>query len=75
MAILALIEAPGDHAMNTNLSAAELRRWASQCDARVKDPLTSLDEYERLVRMRDGLLAVAEQQEWLEGNVAPRKAG
>jgi hypothetical protein len=61
--------------MNTNLSANELRRWAAQCDARTKDPMTSGDEYERLVLMRDGLLAVAEQQEWLEGNGPARKAG
>ncbi len=60
--------------MNTNLSAAELRRWAAQCDQRAKDPLASGDEYERLVLMRDGLLAVAEQQEWLEGNIAAQKA-
>ena len=39
---------------------------------RAKDPLASGDEYERLMRMRDGLLAVAEQQEWLEGNVAAK---
>ena len=58
--------------MNTNLSAAELRRWAAQCETRAKDPLASGDEYERLMRMRDGLLAVAEQQEWLEGNVAAK---
>ncbi len=60
--------------MNTNLSAAELRRLAAQCDARAKDPLASSDEYEHPVRMRDGLLAVAEQQEWLEGNIATQKA-
>lgn len=53
--------------MNTNLTAAELRHWAGQCDARAKDPLASGQEHERLVKMRDGLLAVAEQQEWLEG--------
>jgi hypothetical protein len=53
--------------MNTNLSAAELRRWAAQCDARAKDPLASGEEHERLVKMRDGLLAIAGQQEWLEG--------
>jgi hypothetical protein len=61
--------------MNTNLSAEELRRWAAQCASRAKDPMTSGDEYERLVLMRDGLLAVAEQQEWLEGNSPARKAG
>jgi hypothetical protein len=61
--------------MNTNLSAAELRRWAAQCDARAKDVLTSGHEYDPLVLMRDGLLAVAEQQEWLEGNIAAQKTG
>jgi hypothetical protein len=53
--------------MNTNLSAAELRRWAAQCEARANDPMTSGAEYERLMRMRDGLLTVAQQREWLQG--------
>ncbi len=59
--------------MNTNLSAAALRRWAAQCDTRAKDSLTSGQDYDRLMVMRDGLLAVAEQQEWLEGEVAMSK--
>ena len=53
--------------MNTNMSATELRRWAAQCDARLKDPMATGEETERLIKMRDGLLAVAETQEWLEG--------
>jgi hypothetical protein len=53
--------------MNTNLSAAELRQWAAQCDARLKTPLTTGAEHERLVKMRDGLLAVAESVDWLNG--------
>jgi hypothetical protein len=53
--------------MNTNLSAADLRRWAAQCDARAKDPLASGHEHEHLVRMRDGLLEVAAQWDWLDG--------
>jgi hypothetical protein len=60
--------------MNTNLSAAELRHWAAQCDAQAKDPMISGDEYERLIKMRDGLLAVAASQEWLEGQ-SFKKAG
>ncbi len=63
--------------MNTNMSAAELRRWAAQCDARLKDPLTTGEELDRLVKMRDGLFAVAETQEWLEGktfNKSPDKS-
>jgi len=53
--------------MNTNLSAAELKRWAAQCDRQSKDALITGEVHERLVKMRDGLLAVAETQEWLEG--------
>jgi hypothetical protein len=60
--------------MNTNMSAAELRHWAAQCDAQAKDPMISGDEYERLIKMRDGLLAVAESQERLEGHLF-KKAG
>jgi hypothetical protein len=60
--------------MNTNMSASELRRWAAQCDARLKDPMLSGEETERLIKMRDGLLAVAETQEWLEG-VSFKKTG
>ena len=53
--------------MDTNLSVAEFRRWAEQCDRRSKDPMISGEEHERLAKMRDGLLAVANTQEWLEG--------
>lgn len=60
--------------MNTNMTAAELRRWAAQCDAHARDPMTSGADHERLVKMRDGLLAVAETQEWLEG-ASLRKTG
>ncbi len=58
--------------MNTNLSAAELRCWAEQCDRRSNDRLIAGEEHERLANMRDGLLAIAETQEWLEGR--PLKA-
>ncbi|MDP2408937.1 MAG: hypothetical protein Q8M26_01490 [Pseudolabrys sp.] len=60
--------------MNTNMSADELRRWAAQCVTRMKDPLITGDEYERLIKMRDGLLAVAESQAWLEGE-SKKKTG
>jgi len=55
--------------MNTNLSAAELVRWAEQCDRQSKDPMISGEQHERLVKMRKGLLAVAESQKWLEGHL------
>ena len=60
--------------MNTNMSASELRRWAAQCDTRLKDPMATGEETERLIKMRDGLLAVAETQEWLDG-VSFKQAG
>ncbi len=60
--------------MNTNLNPAELRRWAAQCDARARDPMITGAEYERLTAMRDGLLSVAQNQEWLEG-IAFKQAG
>jgi len=53
--------------MDTNLSAAELRCWAEQCGRRSDDPMICGEEHERLAKMRDGLLAVANTQEWLEG--------
>lgn len=53
--------------MDTNLPAAELRCWAEQCDRLSKEPMISGEEYERLIKMRDGLLATANTQEWLEG--------
>ncbi|MFA6265247.1 MAG: hypothetical protein WC670_05970 [Pseudolabrys sp.] len=60
--------------MNTNLTSAELRHWAAQCDDGLKDPMICGEEYDRLRKMRDGLLAVAEAQDWLDG-IAMKKAG
>ena len=53
--------------MNTNISAAGLRRWAAQCDERAKDPMTTGPENERLMRMKRALLDLANTQEWLDG--------
>ena len=53
--------------MNTNISAAGLRRWAAQCAERAKDPMTTGPEYERLTKMKAALLELAETQEWLDG--------
>jgi hypothetical protein len=57
--------------MNTNISAAGLRQWAAQCEARTKDPMTTGPEYERLMTMKTALLALADTQEWLDGQKAP----
>ncbi len=53
--------------MNMNLTSAELRRWAARCDMRLKDALISGEEHERLRKLRDGLVAVADAQDWLDG--------
>jgi hypothetical protein len=57
--------------MNTNISAAGLRQWAAQCESRARDPMTTGPEYERLMTMKDALTALADTQEWLEGQRAP----
>lgn len=53
--------------MNTNISANGLRLWAAQCETRAKDPLTTGPDYERLMTMKTALLALADTQEWLDG--------
>lgn len=60
--------------MNTNISAAGLRQWAAQCESRARDPMTTGPEYERLMTMKDALVALADTQEWLDGQKAPTGA-
>ncbi len=57
--------------MNTDISAAGLRRWAVQCDSRAKDPMTTGPEHERLMTMKAALLELAATQEWLDGLKPP----
>jgi hypothetical protein len=57
--------------MNTNISAEGLRQWAGQCESRAWDPMTTGPEYERLMTMKDALIALADAQEWLDGQKAP----
>ncbi len=58
-------------AINTNISADGLRQWAAQCDSRAKDPMTTGPEYERLMTMKNALIALADTQEWLDGQKTP----
>jgi hypothetical protein len=51
------------------LNAAELRRMAMECAARAGD--AEPGERERLLTMRDSLLALAESADWLAGKPAP----
>lgn len=52
--------------MHDTLSAPDLRRWAAQCaDEAVRT--CSQDDRERLLKMRDSLLSLAESADWLAG--------
>ena len=53
--------------MTDTLTASELRRWAAQCEAQAHDPRCSGSERDRLMRMRDSLLHLAKNSDWLEG--------
>ena len=53
--------------MTDQMTAAMLRRWATQCAAQAENPRASGDERERLLKMRTALLQLAETQDWLEG--------
>jgi hypothetical protein len=49
------------------LTSADLRRWATQCYDQANSPRVSGDERERLLKMREGLLALAQEVDWLDG--------
>jgi len=53
--------------MPNTLNAAEMRRLAMQCAARAGQSGLSVDERERMLRMREGLLEVAAAADWLAG--------
>ena len=50
-----------------SISSADLRRWAMECYDQAIDPRASGDERDRLFRMRQSLLTLAEEQDWLNG--------
>ena len=49
------------------ISSADLRRWAMECYDQAVNPRASGEERERLLRMRQSLLTLAEEQDWLNG--------
>ena len=53
--------------MPDTLNAAEMRRLAMQCAARASEPNCDAKERERMLRMREGLLEVAANADWLSG--------
>jgi predicted metal-dependent enzyme (double-stranded beta helix superfamily) len=56
--------------MPDTLNAAELRRWAMECGARAYIAGCTADESTRLLKMRESLLALAENADWLNGKHA-----
>ena len=57
--------------MPDTLNAVEMRRLAMECAARAYDSRCKPEERERMLRMREGLLAVAASADWLAGRVLP----
>lgn len=53
--------------MPDQMQAAMLRRWAMECAAQADDPRHTDAERERLRKMREALLQLAQTQDWLEG--------
>jgi len=56
--------------MPDTLDAADLRRWAMQCSAEAESDGCSVEERSRLLKMREALLDLAENADWLAGKVA-----
>ena len=56
--------------MPDTLDAAELRRWALQCSAKAESNGCSAEERSRLLKMREALLDLAENADWLAGKIA-----
>ena len=56
--------------MPDTLNAAELRRLAIECAAMADADGCEADERKRLLTMRESLLALAENADWLAGKPA-----
>lgn len=57
--------------MTDEISAADLRRWAARC-ASEADEVKEPADRERLLKMRDALLFLADNQDWLSGTIQPK---
>jgi len=56
--------------MPDTLNAAELRRLAMQCDAEATSAGCTATDRERLVKIREALLDLAQSADWLAGRRA-----
>lgn len=52
---------------SNSISSADLRRWAMECYDQAINPRASGEERERLLKMRQSLLTLAGEQDWLNG--------
>jgi hypothetical protein len=53
------------------MNAASLRRLAMECAAKASRQDCSADERDRLEKMREALLALALDADWLDGKCSP----
>jgi hypothetical protein len=60
--------------MTPPLSAAELRRWALCCASQAENLGTSDESRTRLLKMREAILSLANNQDWLDGAPTHRAA-
>jgi hypothetical protein len=60
--------------MPDTLNAAELRRLANQCESKANAEGCAADERDRLLKMRESLLALAENADWLAGKIVRDEA-
>jgi hypothetical protein len=60
--------------MPDTLNAAELRRLAIQCESKANAEGCAADERDRLLKMRESLLALAENADWLAGKISARQS-
>jgi hypothetical protein len=51
-----------------DVTGAELRKWAARCAAQAKET-RSIPDRARLLAMRDALLDLADNEDWLSGKV------
>ena len=60
--------------MTPTLDAANLRRWAMQCATQAENLGTREEERARLLRMRESLIELADNDDWLHGIRRPTYA-
>jgi hypothetical protein len=59
--------------MSPSLSSADLRRWAMRCATEAENLGTDEERRDRLLKMREALIVLADNEDWLAG-VATHRA-